>query len=134
MFPKTEPHFLGQPFHLPVFQNYKLLIGRRLEIKGKACLLQHLHQPPGCLNGILADAPIQPGGKQRVKLDSQQPAFCQQRAMLLDLRQKMPGRIAPRKDHRLPAQRANFGAANIKRIAASGNVRRCYIRLGLARP
>ncbi len=112
-----------------VRQHHKLLVCGRFQIKRHAVPRQDLLQLHGPVNAVLPQPGIQLVCKQRVKLHAQQPALCQQAAVLFGPVQKVRGHPAAGEDRRLAAQRADLGAADIKRVAQSVQILQRYVAL-----
>ena len=117
LFPKAEFYFLCQTFHRGIFDDAENLIGRRIKAERIAVLRKNLPDAVCGLNGRYADRFIEMIGKQHVELEPEQPPFGEQRAVLLNDREKVRNRPGFWNDHGFAEQGTAFCSADIKYIA-----------------
>ena len=120
---------LPKPFISLVFQNHKLLIGRRFQVKCQPLFVKKSLQPFRHLDRIPADIQVQVVRKKRVELNAQQPSFRQHRSMLLHHCHKMLRRVSPGKYHSFSAESSHLRSADVKYIADFSYVREFHVCL-----
>ena len=116
LLPEAEGDLSGKPMVGRMIQNRKDLIGGGSEQQGIALVDERFLNLLSVLHGGLTNMEIEIVGKQPVKLNTQQPAFCKQCPVLLDDRKEMGNQLRVGDHHGLAQQCAAFGAADIKRI------------------
>ena len=87
--PEAELHLLCQMLHHGIFDDAEDLIGWGIKAERITRLGEKLPDPICGLNGGHPDGFIQMIRKERIKLEPEQPPLGEQRAMLLDDREKV---------------------------------------------
>ena len=95
--PNGKFHFLRQCLHLVVGQDYKLLVGRRIEEESVSFFAQGLAEAHCHCDGVTGDVEVEIVGEQDVKLYAYRAAFCRECAVAFDDVEEVPGRVASRK-------------------------------------
>ena len=116
-FPEAEFHLLCQPRHCGIFNDTEDLVRRGIKAERIAILREYLPDAVCGLNGGQTNFFIQMIRKQHVELEPEQPPFGEQRAVLLDDREKVRDRFGVRNDHGFAKQGAAFCSADLKYIA-----------------
>ena len=116
LFPVLDRRMLANAGHILVGQNYELLVRGRLQEELVAALVQHTTQRPSGLNRLATNLKIQAIGKERLKLDARQAALGQQRAVLLNARNRMRRGVHATEHHSLAAKRTTLGAADVEHV------------------
>ena len=84
LLPEAELCLAFQCSQLGIFQHKEDLVGGGIHKEAVALFRKAGLQAVGRGNGIFADGKVQIIGEQHIELDAQQPALCQQCALLLD--------------------------------------------------
>ena len=121
-FPDIEADFRGEGFHVVVFQDYKLLIGRCFKEEGNPFFLQHGNHFLRPVDGVRSDAAVEVVRKEGVELDAQQAALRQEGAMLFDGGEEVL-RGFLRENDSFTAQGTDLGAADVEDVAEVFHVR-----------
>ena len=132
--PEAERHVAPEARKLPVRQNKKLLVGRGVQKEGIALFQKHRLQAHGHVDGMAADLPVKPVGKESVKLLAHHARLGKQRALLLDDRHEMRRHVAFGVDQRLAAQSADLGAADVENVGKLADIPQRHVGLRTHQP
>ena len=120
--PDVESDLLLQLRHPAVLQDDELLVGRGLEEEGDAFAPQDSNEVLRPLDGVRRDPAIEIVREERVELNAEQPAFCQEGAVLFHRREEV-FRGSLRENDGFPAEGSDLGSADIEDIAEVFQVR-----------
>ncbi len=121
-FPDVEADLGGEGFHVGVFQDYKLLIGRGFEEEGDAFFLEDGDHFLCAVDGVRGDAAVEVVREEGVELDAEEAALREEGAVLLDGGEEVLRRFL-REDDGLAAEGADLGPADVEDVAEAGQVR-----------
>ncbi len=125
---------LLEPLLLLCRQDHELLVGGGVGIEGIAFLNKGGLERHGLGDGMARNVPIEIVGKERIELHAQKPPLCQHRALLLGHGHKAARRHALAKHQRLPAERADLGAADGEHVGERRHVPDRHVAGGAHEP
>lgn len=122
VFGEREDIFVGKAANHAVGENGELLVCRRWKFQGNAFRFERVADAHGLRDGMPRQLHVQVVFEKHFELYADQPAFCQQSAVLLDHVTESGIKARRRENDGFAEECAYFRSADVEHVAKAGNV------------